>query len=103
MVHKGGRGVKNLQKTVHMVYGCPLFEFYSPYNDNSVKYDTYYVYKLSATKRKVNLSLVKELESLPLIWKLGTMATWNLNNLVQRYQVLPKPTKQKLPKSVPMT
>ena len=24
MVHEGGRGVKNLQKTVHMVYGCHL-------------------------------------------------------------------------------
>ena len=23
MVHEGGRGVKNLQKTVQMVYGCP--------------------------------------------------------------------------------
>ena len=23
---KGGGGVKNLQKTVHMVYGCPLYQ-----------------------------------------------------------------------------
>ena len=63
---KGEGGQKSPKNCPHGLW-MPSIEFYSPYNDNSVKYDTYYVYKLSATKRKVNLSLVKELESLPLI------------------------------------
>ena len=28
MVHKGGRGDKNFQISVHMVYECPLRQFY---------------------------------------------------------------------------
>ena len=40
MVHEGGR-VKNLQKTVHMVYGCPLIM--NNFSDNNK--DSYDVVK----------------------------------------------------------